>query len=91
MATTNLNIRIDEDLKRNAEEIFSALGLTTTAAFNIFVKAVVRQRGIPFDLSLNIPNADTLAAMAEVEAMKKNPAIGKAYNSVDEMLEDIAE
>lgn len=89
MATTNLNIRIDEELKRNVEEIFSALGLTTTAAFNIFAKAVVRQRGIPFDLSLNSPNADTLAAIAEVAEMKKNPTMGKTYNNVDEMLEDI--
>lgn len=91
MATTNLNIRIDEELKRNAEEIFSALGLTTTAAFNIFAKAVVRQRGIPFALSLNSPNADTLAAIAEVEEMKKNPAMGTSYNSVDDMLQDILE
>ena len=71
MTTTNLNIRIDTELKKNVEEIFSALGLTTSAAFNIFAKAVVRQKGIPFDLSLNTPNADTLAAIAEVEEMKK--------------------
>lgn len=91
MATTNLNIRIDEDLKKNAEEIFSALGLTTTAAFNIFAKAVVREKGIPFDLSLKTPNAETLAALAEVEEMKRNPSAGKAYNSVGEMMQDLAE
>ncbi len=89
MTTTNLNIRIDTELKKNVEEIFSALGLTTSAAFNIFAKAVVRQKGIPFDLSLNTPNADTLAAIAEVEEMKKNPAKGRTYKNVDEMFEDI--
>ena len=89
MTTTNLNIRIDTELKKNVEEIFSALGLTTSAAFNIFAKAVVRKKGIPFDLSLNTPNADTLAAIAEVEEMKKNPAKGRTYKNVDEMFEDI--
>lgn len=89
MTTTNLNIRIDTELKKNVEEIFSALGLTTSAAFNIFAKAVVRQKGIPFDLSLNTPNADTLVAIAEVEEMKKNPAKGRTYKNVDEMFEDI--
>lgn len=89
MTTTNLNIRIDTELKKNVEEIFSALGLTTSAAFNIFAKAVVRQKGIPFDLSLNTPNADTLTAIAEVEEMKKNPAKGRTYKNVDEMFEDI--
>lgn len=91
MATTNLNIRIDEDLKKNAEEVFSALGLTTTAAFNIFAKTVVRERRIPFELSLNVPNADTLAAIREVEEMKKNPSLGKSYNSVSDMLQDLDE
>lgn len=91
MATTNLNIRIDEDLKKNAEKVFSDLGLTTTAAFNIFAKTVVRERRIPFELSLNVPNAETLAAIQEVEEMKKNPSSGKSYNSVADMLQDLDE
>ena len=89
MATTNLNIRIDEDIKKQAEEIFSALGLSTSAAFNIFAKTVVRERRIPFELTLNTPNAKTLAAFKEVEEMKKNPAHVKGYNSAAEMLDDI--
>lgn len=89
MATTNLNIRIDEDIKKQAEEIFTALGLSTSAAFNIFAKTVVRERRIPFELTLNTPNAETLAAIKEVEEMKKNPALGKNYNSAAEMLDDI--
>ena len=89
MATTNLNIRIDEDIKKQAEEIFTALGLSTSAAFNIFAKTVVRERRIPFELTLNTPNVETLAAIKEVEEMKKNPAQGKSYNSAAEMLDDI--
>ena len=48
MATTNLNIRIDEDLKRNAEILFSDLGLNMSSAITIFLKSAVDYRGIPF-------------------------------------------
>lgn len=50
--TTNLNIRIDKDLKEQAEIFFSELGLNMTAAFNIFVRQSLRQGKIPFELSL---------------------------------------
>ena len=50
--TTNLNIRIDKDLKEQAEIFFSELGLNMTTAFNIFVRQSLRQGKIPFELSL---------------------------------------
>jgi DNA-damage-inducible protein J len=61
MATVNYTLRLDETDKRTAEQIFNDLGLTLAAGFNIYVKAVVRQQKIPFDLALNenkmIPSA----------------------------------
>lgn len=50
--TTNVNIRIDKDLKDQAEVFFSELGLTMTSAFNIFVRQSLRQGKIPFEISL---------------------------------------
>ena len=50
--TTNLNIRIDKELKAQAEVFFSELGLTMSSAFNIFVRQSLRQGKIPFELSL---------------------------------------
>ena len=47
MATTNLNIRIDENLKKNAEILFSDLGLNMSSAITIFLKSAVDYRGIP--------------------------------------------
>ncbi len=82
--STNLNIRIDSDLKRDMEKIFSELGLTTTAAFNIFAKTVVRERRIPFDLDLNIHNNETLSVIRDVKN-KKN--LHGPYNNVDELWE----
>lgn len=51
----NINIRVDDKLKKEAENIFTELGLTLTAATNVFYKQVVRCGGIPFDLRLPDP------------------------------------
>lgn len=50
--TTNLNIRIDKDLKEQAEVFFNELGFNMTTAFNIFVRQSLRQGKIPFEISL---------------------------------------
>jgi len=71
MAQTNINIRMDEDLKREFDSLCNELGLTMTAAFNIFAKTVVRQHKIPFEISLNVPNTETIAAIGEVQEMKR--------------------
>lgn len=89
MSTTNVTIRMDEDLKKQAEELFSDLGLNMTTAFVTFAKQAVREQRIPFSITRNIPNAETVEAINEVRQMKKDNSIGKTYNNVDEMLEDL--
>ena len=81
MATTSMNIRIDSDLKKNMEAIFSELGLTTSAAFTIFAKAVVRNEGIPFELTLR-PNAETLQAMDDALYSRN---LSKAYDNIKDL------
>jgi len=49
--TTNINIRMDVDLKKQAEKLFNEFGMNMTTAFTIFTKAVVRERKIPFEIS----------------------------------------
>lgn len=53
MAQTNTNILMDEELKKNFDEICTELGLNMTTAFNVFARAVVRKHGIPFEVVLN--------------------------------------
>ena len=48
--TTNLNVRVDEELKREAESIFTELGMNLSTAMNLFLRSAVRHGGIPFDL-----------------------------------------
>ncbi len=59
MATTNLNIKTDKEIKEQAEIIFSESGLNMTTAINMFLKTIVRENGIPFELKLDIPNIVT--------------------------------
>lgn len=51
VATTNVTIRMDEQLKRQAETLFEDLGMNMTTAFTIFTKAAVRQGKIPFEIA----------------------------------------
>ena len=87
--TTNISIRMDNELKTQAEALFSELGMNMSTAFNIFVRQAIRTGGIPFSISLNQPNEDTMEAIREVQIMKADPSIGKTYNNVDEMMEEL--
>lgn len=84
--TTNLNIRIDEDLKRQADAIFSELGLNMSTAINMFLRYSVRYGGIPFELRVEKPNAETLAAIDDVN---NNRNMSKTFASVDDLMEDL--
>lgn len=89
METVNINIRTDKATKQRCEYIFSELGLNMTTAINMFLRAVLREGGIPLDLHADIPNAETRAAMKEIDDMIAHPEKYKSYSSAEEMMEDI--
>lgn len=91
MATTNITMRIEEELKKQAEELFSDLGLNMTSAFTLFIKQAIREQRIPFIISRSVPNDETIEAIEEVRQMKKNPSSGKSYTDVDEMMKELLE
>lgn len=86
--TTNINIRMDRQLKEQAEKLFSELGLNMTTAFNIFLRQAVRQNSIPFEITLNTPNDRTIAAMEEAELLSRNPEARK-YASFADLLKEV--
>lgn len=89
MANTNINIRMDSNLKQQFESFCEDMGMTMTTAFTIFAKKVVREYRIPFEISGDIPNAETREAINELQQMMADPSLGKTYKDVDEMMEDI--
>ena len=86
--STNISIRMDTDLKEQAESLFGQLGMNLTTAFNIFVRQAVREGRIPFDITLNVPNERTVAAMLEAERIGKDPSV-KGYDDLDELFADL--
>jgi len=60
METTNLNIRVNKDVKNAAEKIFNELGLNMTTAINVFFRQSIKENGITFELKLDIPNKITI-------------------------------
>ncbi|MBQ6503702.1 MAG: type II toxin-antitoxin system RelB/DinJ family antitoxin [Flexilinea sp.] len=81
-------IRIDSDIKEQAESLFNELGLNMSSAVNIFLRSAIRENGIPFQLKLDEPNETTLAAVEEGDRIAYDKSI-KGYNSAEEMLKDL--
>ena len=86
--TTNVTIRMDADLKAQAEELFAELRMSLTTACNVFVRQSLRQGGLPFEIKLERPNKETIAAMLEAERIAKDPNV-KHYTDLDELFEDL--
>ncbi len=86
MAQTNINIRMDENLKKQFDYLCNELGMNMTTAFNIFAKTMVRQQGMPFEIALSIPNPETLAAIDDVNHGRN---LSKSFHSVAELMEDL--
>ena len=82
MATTNLNVRIDEDLKKSAEQLFSDLGLNMSAAITIFLKSSVDYNGIPFE----IKKTGRAAAISDEELLSVSKALIKKNKEAYEVL-----
>ena len=86
MSQGNICIRIDENIKKQFDSLCSELGLTMSAAINIFVRRVVREQRIPFALSSNDYYEETRKAIEDAE---NGIGLSKAYTNVDEMMNDL--
>ncbi len=87
-STTNISIRMDSSLKTQADALFAELGMNLSTAFNIFVRQALREGRIPFEISLNQPNSETIAAMLEAKRIAKDPSV-KGYADMDELFADL--
>jgi len=89
MSKVATNISIDEDIKPKAQAMLAEFGLDLSTAVNMFLRQMLREKAIPFEIRWEVPNADTIAAIREAEEMEKNPELSKTYFSVDEVMEDL--
>ena len=89
MANVNVTIRMDSDLKKQADDLFNELGMSMSTAITIFAKQAVREQKIPFDVSLNIPNAETIEALNEFEKMVSDKDTYTRYDSFGDLLKEV--
>lgn len=85
---TLIQVRVDDELKKNADALFSDLGLDTPTAIRIFLTQAIKRHGLPFDVVQQTPNAETLAAMEEADRISRDPNV-KGYTDIDEMMKEI--
>ncbi len=90
MSTTNLNVRVDSDVKSRVEVVLNEMGMNFTTAVNIYFKQILRTGEIPFKIKVDLPNDETLKAMEETEKLLNSPDT-KYFDSAKALFEDIEE
>ncbi len=87
--TSSLHIRVEPQVKEQVEVILNSLGMNTTEAVNIFLKQIIINSGIPFEIKNPAFDKDLIEALAEAEEIRKHPENYKSYTSIKELMEDL--
>ncbi|MBO4816331.1 MAG: type II toxin-antitoxin system RelB/DinJ family antitoxin [Clostridia bacterium] len=87
MAQTLINLRIDEDIKKSMEEICKELGITMSAAFNIFARKMIREKRIPFEVSIDpfYSESNIKVIKDSIKQLNKDEMIVKTVEELKEM------
>ena len=86
MAQTNVNIRMDEQTKKEFNAFCNEIGISVSSAFNIFAKTVVREHRIPFEITTDVPNSETIAA---IEKADRGEDLYGPFDTIDELMESL--
>lgn len=87
-STDTINIRIEPEVKKQAERKLNNLGLTMTEAVKIFLRQVILTDSIPFAIKMPKYNLETLEAIEEAEAISGDKNV-KGFANVDELFKEL--
>lgn len=87
--STNLNIRLDKELKEQADKLFKKLGLNMSSAINLFLTQSVKEQGIPFLITDKKPTKKLQKALQEADAIASGKKETKNYTNFEELLKDL--
>lgn len=87
--TANINLRIEPNIKAQADAIFSSLGISVTDAINVFLHASIMEGGFPFQPKQPRYNRETLMAMKEARDIMEGKVEAKSYNSLNDLLAEM--
>lgn len=88
MSMTNLNLRLDSEVKAKVENILNDMGMNFTTAVNIYFKQILRTGEIPFKIKVDLPNTETIKAVEKAEMLLNSPDT-KYYDSAKALFDDI--
>lgn len=86
MATANITMRMDAGIKAQLQELMSDLGLDVTTFFTMAAKQAIREQRIPFEISRDVPNAETIRAIDDIRHRRN---LSRSFSSVEELMEDL--
>ena len=87
--TANINLRIEPDVKAQADAVFSSLGISITDAINVFLHASIMEGGFPFQPKQPRYNRETLTAIQEAKDIMAGKVEAKRYSSLSDLLKDM--
>lgn len=87
--TANINLRIEPEVKKEAELLFNSFGISVTDAINIFIRTSLMEGGFPFQIKQPRYNHETEMAMNEARKIINGEIESKSYNSLSEILDEI--
>ena len=85
MSKTSMSIRLDSEVKEQAQQVFNNLGMDMTTAINIFLRQAIQYQGLPFDVRLD-ENRKLLEVLTDLD---QNRNMSQSFESVSDLLEDL--
>jgi addiction module antitoxin, relB/dinJ family len=80
-----MSIRLDSEVKEQAQQVFNSLGMDMTTAINIFLRQAIQYQGLPFDVRLD-ENRKLMEVLADLD---QNRNMSQSFVSVSDLMEDL--
>lgn len=87
--TSIVSVNVPKEVKDESNIIFNNLGLNMSTAINIFLKKVISERGIPFEIKESVPNKELIEALQEGEDILDGKIKKKGHKDIQKMFDDI--
>ncbi|SQF70486.1 type II toxin-antitoxin system RelB/DinJ family antitoxin [Streptococcus sanguinis] len=85
MSKTSMSIRLDSEVKEQAQQVFNSLGMDMTTAINIFLRQAIQYQGLPFDVRLD----ESRKLMEVLGDLDQNRNMSQSFVSVSDLMENL--
>ena len=85
MSKTSMSIRLDSEVKEQAQQVFNNLGMDMTTAINIFLRQAIQYQGLPFDVRLD-ESRNLFEVLTDLD---QNRNMSQSFESISDLMEDL--